>query len=115
MVEGMGLSISTRGSQSRLDPDHPSCVAPGKRPRLTPNPALALKDGRFFMAFGTPGGDIQTQSMLQVFLNVVEFGMTLQQAIESPRFGTFNFPNSFSPYDYKPGRLCWRAGYRPRR
>jgi len=106
MVPGLGLSVSSRGSQSRLEPGHPSLVAPGKRPRLTPNPAMALRDGRFFMGFGTPGGDIQSQSMLQVFLNVVEFDLQLQQAIESPRFGTFSFPNSFSPYEYLPGRLC---------
>jgi gamma-glutamyltranspeptidase/glutathione hydrolase len=106
MVPGMGLSISSRGSQSRLEPDHPACVAPGKRPRLTPSPALALRDGEFFMAFGTPGGDIQSQAMLQVFLNVVEHGMQLQQAIEAPRFGTFSFPNSFAPHPYFPGRLC---------
>jgi gamma-glutamyltranspeptidase/glutathione hydrolase len=106
MVPGMGLTISSRGSQSRLEPDHPACVAPGKRPRLTPSPALALDDGKFFMAFGTPGGDIQSQAMLQVFLNVIEFGMPLQQAIEAPRFGTFSFPNSFAPHAYLPGRLC---------
>src|ERR1043166_5721796 len=106
MIAGMGLAVSSRGSQSRLEPGHPSLVAPGKRPRLTPNPALALKDGKFFMAFGTPGGDVQSQSMLQVFLNVVEFGLPVQQAIESPRFGTFSFPNSFSPNEYLPGRLC---------
>jgi gamma-glutamyltranspeptidase/glutathione hydrolase len=106
MVPGMGLSISSRGTQSRLDEDHPSCVAPGKRPRLTPAPALALKGGRFFMGFGTPGGDIQAQAMLQVFLNVTRFGMAVQQAIEAPRVGTFSFPNSFAPHQYLPGRLC---------
>lgn len=106
MVPGLGLSISSRGSQSRLDPEHPACVAPGKRPRLTPSPALALKNGEFFMAFGTPGGDVQSQAMLQVFLNVTEFGLQLQQAIEAPRFGSFNFPNSFAPNTYIPGRLC---------
>jgi gamma-glutamyltranspeptidase/glutathione hydrolase len=106
MVPGMGLSISSRGSQSRLEPDHPASVAPGKRPRLTPSPALALENGRFSMAWGTPGGDIQSQAMLQVFLNVTEFDMPLQQAIEAPRFGTFNFPNSFAPHAYLPGRLC---------
>jgi gamma-glutamyltranspeptidase/glutathione hydrolase len=106
MVPGTGLSISSRASQSRLDPEHPACAAPGKRPRLTPSPALALKDGEFFMAFGTPGGDIQSQAMLQVFLNVTEFGLQLQQAIEAPRFGTFSFPNSFAPHSYLPGRLC---------
>ncbi|MCC6271438.1 MAG: gamma-glutamyltransferase, partial [Microbacteriaceae bacterium] len=106
MIPGLGICLSTRGSQSRLDPDHPSYVAPGKRPRLTPNPALALRDGKFYMAFGTPGGDMQTQAMLQVFLNINEFGFQPQQAVEAPRFGTFNFPNSFAPHDYRPGRLC---------
>jgi gamma-glutamyltranspeptidase/glutathione hydrolase len=106
MVPGLGLSISSRGSQSRLEPDHPASVTAGKRPRLTPSPALALENGKFFMAFGTPGGDIQSQAMLQVFLNVTEFGMQLQQAIEAPRFGTFSFPNSFAPHAYFPGRLC---------
>ena len=106
MVPGLGLSISSRGSQSRLDPGHPACAAPGKRPRLTPSPALAFKDGEFFMAFGTPGGDIQSQAMLQVFVNVTEFGLQAQQAIEAPRFGTFSFPNSFAPHVYLPGRLC---------
>lgn len=106
MVDGLGLAVSARGVQGRLQPEHPCAVAPGKRPRLTPSPALALKDGRFHMAWGTPGGDVQSQSMLQVFLNVTEFGMQLQQAIEAPRAGSFNFPNSFAPHTYLPGRLC---------
>ena len=106
MVPGLGLAVSSRGSQNRLEADHPSVVAPGKRPRLTPSPGLAFRDGEFFMAFGTPGGDIQCQAMLQVFLNVTQFGMPLQQAIEAPRFGTFSFPNSFAPNAYLPGRLC---------
>jgi gamma-glutamyltranspeptidase / glutathione hydrolase len=105
IIPGTGLAISSRGCQSRLEPGHPSEVKPGKRPRLTPTPALALRNGEFFMAFGTPGGDVQTQAMLQVFLNVVEFGMTVQQAVEAPRFGSFSFPNSFAPHTYLPGRL----------
>lgn len=105
VIPGYGGTVSSRGTQSRLEPGHPSEVQPGKRPRLTPTPALALRDGRLYMAFGTPGGDVQTQAMLQVFLNVVEFGMTMQQAIEAPRFGTFGFPNSFAPHTYLPGRL----------
>ena len=60
--------------------------------------ALALRDGEVYMGLGTPGGDVQKQAMLQVFLNVSQFGMTVQQAIEQPRFGTFQFPNSFSPF-----------------
>ena len=98
VIPGLGGTVSSRGAQSRLDPGHPAEVKPGKRPRLTPSPALALRNGQFYMGFGTPGGDVQMQAMLQVFLNVTEFGMTMQQAIEQPRFGTFTFPNSFSPF-----------------
>jgi gamma-glutamyltranspeptidase/glutathione hydrolase len=98
VIPGFGGTISSRGAQSRLEPGHPAEVKPGKRPRLTPSPAIALREGELYMGFGTPGGDVQTQAMLQVFLNVTEFGMTMQQAIEAPRFGTFTFPNSFSPF-----------------
>ncbi|PWU18273.1 MAG: gamma-glutamyltransferase [Candidatus Rokuibacteriota bacterium] len=110
IIPGTGLVISGRGSQGRLTAGHPAEVRPGKRPRLTPTPGLALRDGEFYFAFGTPGGDIQCQSMLQVLVNVVEFGMPVQQAIEAARFGSFNFPNSFSPHQYFPGRLCVETG-----
>lgn len=98
VIPALGGTISSRGAQGRLEPGHPAEVRPGKRPRLTPAPALALLDGEFAMGFGTPGGDVQAQAMLQVYLNINEFGMTVQQAIEQPRFGTFLFPNSFSPH-----------------
>lgn len=105
VVPGLGFAVSSRGTQTWLDPHHPSCLAPWKRPRLTPNPALARKDGRLFMTFGCPGGDAQVQGMLQVFLNVVEHGMDLQAAIEAPRVVSQSFPNSFWPHVYHPGRL----------
>jgi gamma-glutamyltranspeptidase/glutathione hydrolase len=105
IVPGLGLMISARGVQSRLETGHPSAIGPGRRPRLTPAPGLACKNGRAFMTLGTPGGDVQTQTMLQVFMNVVEFGLPVQLAIETPRFATFNFPNSFYPYTYVPGLL----------
>jgi gamma-glutamyltranspeptidase / glutathione hydrolase len=106
MVEGLGFAPSARGTQGRLEPEHPLFVEPGKRPRLTPNPALALRDGEFAMAWGTPGGDVQCAAMLQVFLNATEWGMSVQQAIEAPRAACFSFPNSFAPNAYYPGRLC---------
>jgi gamma-glutamyltranspeptidase/glutathione hydrolase len=109
VVPGTGLVPSNRGSQSRPDPRHPAGVAPGKRPRLTPNPALAIKGGDRFMPFGTPGGDVQTQAMLQVLLNHFVFGQGLQAAIESPRFASYSYPSSFAPYDYYPGRLAVEA------
>ncbi|HTE16198.1 MAG TPA: gamma-glutamyltransferase family protein [Burkholderiales bacterium] len=105
IVPGVGILCSGRGTQSWADPTHPSSVAPGKRPRLTPNPALAFKNGKVYMPFGTPGGDVQTQAMLQVFLNVNVFGMSAQDAIEAPRFSTYSFPGSFEPHKYFPDRL----------
>ena len=106
VIPGTGLCPSSRGSQSWAVPGHASCVAPGKRPRLTPNPAFARIRGRWTMPFGTPGGDVQTQAMLQVLLNVTRFGMSTQDAIEAPRFATQSFPNSFEPHEEFPGRLA---------
>jgi gamma-glutamyltranspeptidase/glutathione hydrolase len=106
VVPGVGFIPSNRGSQSRPDPRHPAGVAPGKRPRLTPNPALAIKgNGAEFLPFGTPGGDVQSQAMLQVLLNIFVHGQDVQSAIESPRFASYSYPSSFAPYDYYPGRL----------
>jgi gamma-glutamyltranspeptidase/glutathione hydrolase len=106
VVPGTGLAVSSRGSQSWLVPGHPSAVAPGKRPRLTPSPALLLEGGRPVMAFGTPGGDVQSQAMLQVLLNLAVFGLSPQAAVEAPRFATQSFPDSFWPHRYFPGRLA---------
>ncbi|MFQ5519828.1 MAG: gamma-glutamyltransferase family protein [Candidatus Methylomirabilia bacterium] len=105
VIPGVGCVVSPRGSQSWLDPDHPSAVAPGRRPRLTPSPAMVFKDGRLFMPFGTPGGDVQLQAMLQVFLNIVVFGMMPQRAVEAPRVASRSFPDSFWPHPAFPGQL----------
>jgi gamma-glutamyltranspeptidase/glutathione hydrolase len=105
VIPGTGLCPSSRGSQSRGVSTSINCVAPGKRPRLTPNPALAVKYGKPFMTLGTPGGDVQIQAMVQVFLNATCFGMDIQAAVEAPRFATYSFPSSFAPNDYFPGLL----------
>lgn len=105
VIPGTGLCASGRGSQSWADPEHPCRVGAGRRPRLTPNPSLAIRPGQYVMPFGTPGGDVQCQAMLQTFLNIEVFGMELQQAIEAPRFATFSFPSSFEPHNAMPGRL----------
>ena len=110
VVPGVGCVVSPRGSQGWLVPGHPSEVAPGKRPRLTPAPAMAFRDGRLFMPFGTPGGDVQQQAMLQVFLNVTAYGMSPQQAVEAPRVATRSFPDSFWPHPDFPGRLDCERG-----
>lgn len=105
VIPGTGLCPSSRGSQNWGDPAHASSVAPGKRPRLTPAPALAVEPGRALLPFGTPGGDVQKQAMLQVLLNMTVFGMDPQRAVEQPRFATYSFPNSFQPHSYFPGWL----------
>jgi gamma-glutamyltranspeptidase/glutathione hydrolase len=105
-VPGLGIIPSCRGSQSRPDPAHPAGVAPGKRPRLTPCPAMTVTRDGGVMPFGTPGGDVQVQAMLQVLLNVLHWGMEVQEAIEAPRVASYSFPSSFAPFEYFPGRLA---------
>lgn len=105
VVPGLGLAISSRGVQTRLYPWYPNALQPGKRPRLTPNPILVFKDGTPFMALGTPGNNRQPQAMLQVFLNIVEWGMNPQAAVEAPRFASFSFPATSYPHHYRPGVL----------
>jgi gamma-glutamyltranspeptidase/glutathione hydrolase len=103
MVPGTGLCLGIRMTQFRLDPEHPAALEPGKRPRATPNASMVTKDGKLFMTFGTPEGDQQTQALTQVFINLIVFGMDIQDAIDAPRFRSKNFPDSFSPHYYDPG------------
>jgi gamma-glutamyltranspeptidase/glutathione hydrolase len=109
VIPGLGFPISSRGSQSWLDPAHPSAVAPGKRPRITQCPALVLRDGRPALVLGTPGGDVQPQTMLQVLLNLLVFGRSPQDAVEAARLETRSMPDSFWPHGYTPGRLRLEA------
>jgi len=105
LVDGLGIIVSTRGAQLWTTPGHPSAIAPGKRPRLTPNPALLMKGGRALMPFGCPGEDAQCQAMVQTVCNVVDFGMNVQSAIEAPRVISRSFPWTFHPHAYEPGVL----------
>jgi gamma-glutamyltranspeptidase/glutathione hydrolase len=105
VIPGLGFVPSSRGSQSYSDPEAPAAAGPGRRPRLTPSPALARKKGEWLMPFGSPGNDVQPQAMLQVFLNIHVFGMTPQEAIDAPRFATFSYPRSTSPHAFDPGLL----------
>lgn len=113
MVEGLGIIPSPRGMQSRPDPSHPSGVGPGRRPRLTPNPAIALRDDGTVVTLGAPGGDAQVQAMLQVFLNIYHWGMDVQEAIDAPRVITHNFPSSFAPNNYFPGYVSFESRLDP--
>jgi gamma-glutamyltranspeptidase / glutathione hydrolase len=99
IIPGLGILCSPRGVQSRLDPNHPNALAPGKRPCVTPAAAIALRtDGPEVLALASPGGDVIVQAMLQAFLNVDLFGMTAQQAVEAPRVASFAAPSAFHPH-----------------
>jgi gamma-glutamyltranspeptidase/glutathione hydrolase len=113
VVAGLGFPLGTRGQMFSLDPSHPNALQPGKRPRTTLTPSLALRDGQTWLAFGTPGGDQQDQWTLQFFLNVVEFGMDLQAAIDAPTVHSLHFPSSFYPRDAHPNRLVVEARIGP--
>ena len=105
VIPGTGLCPSSRGSQSRGVAASINALQAGKRPRLTPNPAIALRHGKPALAFGTPGGDVQIQAMIQVFINTFGFGMDIQKAVEAPRFASYNFASSFAPHTYHPGLI----------
>ncbi len=97
VVPGLGFCLGTRAQMFTLTPGLPATLAPGKRPRTTLTPSLALRDGEAYLAFGTPGGDQQDQWSLLFFLNHALAGMNLQQAIDFPAFHSAHMPSSFYP------------------
>ncbi len=97
VIPGLGFCLGTRAQMFTLTPGLPNSLAPGKRPRTTLSPGLAMRGGEPYLAFGTPGGDQQDQWALSFFLNHVQFGMNLQEAIDAPAFHTRHFPSSFWP------------------
>jgi gamma-glutamyltranspeptidase/glutathione hydrolase len=101
-----GIPFSSRLQSFVLTPGHPNLLEPGKRPRVTLSPTMVLKDGKPFLAMSTPGGDNQDQAMLQVLLNIIDFGMSPQMAVEAPRFQTEHFYTSFATHDFSPGRVA---------
>ncbi len=105
VIPALGFCLGTRAQMFTLEPGLPATLAPGKRPRTTLSPGLALRDGQPYLAFGTPGGDQQDQWSLAFFLNHVHFGMNLQQAIDAAEFHTRHFPSSFYPRESAPRSL----------
>jgi gamma-glutamyltranspeptidase/glutathione hydrolase len=106
VIGDLGFILNCRGDYYELDPNHANALMPGKRPRSTLTPTLVMKDGKPFMAVGSPGGDDQPMRILQTFLNVVDFGMNIQAAIEAPRWSTTSFPASDFPHTMYPGRMA---------
>jgi gamma-glutamyltranspeptidase/glutathione hydrolase len=100
-----GVPMSNRMQAFRLDAGSPNVIAGGKRPRTTLTPTIVLKDGRPFLAIGTPGGDSQDQQILLVLLNIIDFGMDVQAAIEAPRVNSLHPESSFDDHAAQPGVL----------
>lgn len=100
-----GVPMSNRMQAFRLEPSSPNVLAGGKRPRTTLTPSVVLKDGRPFLAIGTPGGDSQDQQILLVLLNIIDFGMDVQAAIEAPRVNSLHPESSFDDHRAQPGVL----------
>jgi gamma-glutamyltranspeptidase/glutathione hydrolase len=107
-----GIGLSQRAQQFVIDPavNPYNVIEPGKRPRVTLTPSLAFKDGKPWLAFAVQGGDTQDQNLLQFFLNVVEFGMTPQQAAEAPNITSWQMRDSFFPHERFPGRITLNNG-----
>ena len=105
MIPGWGFGLGGRMGQFNLDPKLANVMAPKKRPRNTNSPVLLMRDGAPFMGLSTPGGDQQMQALLQVILNVVVWGMSPEQALDQPRFGSYNFPATGSEINDDPAKL----------
>jgi gamma-glutamyltranspeptidase/glutathione hydrolase len=110
-----GVGMSQRMQSFVLDPaENPyNVIEPGKRPRATLTPTLAMKDGKPFLSFAVQGGDTQDQNLLQFFLNMVEFGMNVQEACEAANITSYQMRNSFGDHETRPGRLTIREDTPP--
>jgi gamma-glutamyltranspeptidase/glutathione hydrolase len=100
-----GIPLTSRLQSFVMTPGHPNQLLPGKRPRVTLSPTLITKAGKLEMILSTPGGDNQDQALMQVILNIIEFGMTPQEAVEAPRFQTEHFYSSFGNHEFTPGKV----------
>jgi gamma-glutamyltranspeptidase/glutathione hydrolase len=105
VIPELGWPLGTRAQMFWLEPGLPSSLEPGKRPRTTLSPSLALRGGEPYLAFGTPGGDQQDQWPLHVLVRHLDLGLNLQEAIDAPEFHTAHFPSSFYPRQAAPASL----------
>lgn len=105
-IPALGCCLGNRAQMFVLEPGTPSTLTPGRRPRTTLSPGLALRDGEPYLVFGTPGGDQQDQWSLHFLLRHLHHNMNLQEAIDAPGFNTAHFPGSFYPRESDPGHLA---------
>jgi gamma-glutamyltranspeptidase / glutathione hydrolase len=103
VIPELGFCLGTRAQMFVLDAEHPAALVPGKRPRSTLSPAMALRDGKPYLAWGSPGGDQQDQWIPQFFLRHVHVGYNLQESIDAPAWHTEHYASSFWPRTFRPG------------
>ena len=111
VIPELGCCLGTRMQMFWLEEGLPASLAPGKRPRSTLSPSMAFRDGKPYLAFGTPGGDQQDQWSLLMFLHHVHHGMNLQEAIDCPAFHTEHMPSSFYPRAAQPGVVALESRF----
>jgi gamma-glutamyltranspeptidase/glutathione hydrolase len=109
VIPELGFGLGTRGQMFWLEENHPASLKPGKRPRTTLSPTLALRDGEPYLAWGSPGGDQQDQWTTQFFLRHLHAGLNLQEAIDAPAWHSEHFPISFWPRTARPGALVMES------
>lgn len=112
-IPGLGFCLGTRGQMFWLDERLPNGLKPGKRPRTTLSPGMALRDGRPWMAFGTPGGEQQDQWQPIMLARMLNHGLNIQQAIDAPAFHTEHWPSSFWPRVARPAKVVLEGRYAP--
>jgi gamma-glutamyltranspeptidase/glutathione hydrolase len=105
VIPELGFCLGTRAQMFWLEEGHPNSLAPGKRPRTTLSPTLALRDAQPYLAWGSPGGDQQDQWITQMLLRHCDYKMNLQEAIDAPAWHSEHFPSSFWPRTARPGVL----------
>jgi gamma-glutamyltranspeptidase / glutathione hydrolase len=110
-IPGLGFPMGTRGQMFWLKPGLPNSLEPGKRPRTTLSPSFALRDGKAWMAFGTPGGEQQDQWAAIMFLRMVHHNLNIQESIDAPSFHTEHWPSSFWPRVARPGKVVIEGRY----
>jgi gamma-glutamyltranspeptidase / glutathione hydrolase len=108
-----GIPLTSRLQSFVMTPGHANVLQAGKRPRVTLSPTIVTKAGQFVLEMSTPGGDNQDQALLQVLLNIIDFGMTPQEAVEAPRFQSEHFHSSFGNHEFVPGKLNLEARMAP--
>jgi len=105
VIPELGFCLGTRAQMFWLEEGHPAALGPGRRPRTTLSPSMALRDGEPYLAWGSPGGDGQDQWITQFFMRHVHCGMNLQEGIDAPAWHSEHFPSSFWPRTARPGVL----------